>query len=614
MSTIQDRLTALRSVMRRERLAAFIFPSTDPHQGEYVAERWKGREYVSGFNGSAGTAVVTMKHAALWTDSRYFIAAESQLSGTEYQLMRLKMPGTPTVAEWTAATVLAEGASTEIGIDGMVWAEADCRALVAELRSAGGVTVRTNLDILNNVWAARPAVPLSPITIQPIDYAGRPAREKLADVRAALRRSHADGMLVARLDDVAWTLNIRATDVHCTPLAVGFLLITTETATLFTPREKVAKDIEAYLGKEGVTVADYKDVAEALSRYPDYTLLLDPSEVSATLFKCPRCHVVEAASPIPAMKAVKNAAEIRSYHAAMRRDGVALVRFMRWLKEGARRQIESGGEGEPLIIDGQVQTEMSIDRRLTALRAEQELYRDLSFDTIAGYAEHGAIVHYEATEATDARLCCRGLLLLDSGAQYQDGTTDITRTIPLGPLTDEQRLVYTLVLKGNISLARAVFPEGTCGTQLDVLARQHIWRHGYNYLHGTGHGVGSYLSVHEGPHQIRMEHMGAPLRAGMTVTDEPGVYLEGRFGVRIENTLLIIEHRDTEHSPSHQTMLTFEPLTLCPIDMEPVILDMLTADERLWLNAYHCRVLTELSPLLADEADRMWLAEACREV
>lgn len=616
MNEITNRLKALRELMQREHLAACIFPSTDPHNGEYVPEHWEGRKWISGFTGSAGTAVVTMEAAALWTDSRYFIAAAEELKDTEYQLMKLKMEGTPSIAEWLQQQIVAQHApSTEVAIDGMCCSAFETADLIADLRSHGGMTLRTNLDPLREIWTDRPPVPLSPVEIQPLEYAGESAHDKLARVRKALRTKHADGMLVAALDDIAWTLNIRAQDVHCTPLAVSYLLISTDKAVLYINKVKVSRDVEQYLAAEGVMIDDYDNIVKGLKAYAEYNILMDAAEVNYTLYHSVRdTQVVNATSPIPEMKIMKSEAEIAGYRRAMLRDGVALVRFTRWLKEGARKSAEEGMHH--VVIDGEIQTEHTVDKKLTALRAEQPLFRDVSFDTIAGYGFHGAIVHYEPTAETAIPLEPHGFLLLDSGAQYQDGTTDITRTIPLGPLTDEMRLVYTLVLKGHIGLETIKFPDGACGTQLDVLARQFMWRYGYNYLHGTGHGVGSYLSVHEGPHQYRMEYKPQPLRAGMTITDEPGIYLEGKFGVRIENTCLIrdyltpLEKQGKTLSPT-QHFLEIEALTLCPIDKEPIILDMLSAEERQWLNDYHQRVYDTLAPHL-EEDDKAWLQEACK--
>ena len=588
---IAQRLEALREVMRRENLDAFIFPSTDPHNSEYVPDRWKGREWISGFNGSAGTAVVTMHSAALWTDSRYFIAAADQLSGTEFQLMKLKIEGTPTISEWLGSE-LREVSSAQVGVDGMCNSAANVEVLVSDLRREGGITVRTNLDPLDIVWTDRPQIPASKVEIQPVELAGETVASKLTRIRKALRDLHADGMLMSALDDVAWTLNLRGTDVHCTPVFVSYLLISTTSATLYINKEKLTPEVEAHLESQGVKMAGYDDVRKGIKEYAEYNILLDPNETNYTLSRLVDVQeVIRHKSPIPAMKAIKNEAEIRGYRSAMLKDGIALVKFLRWLKPA----VEAGG-----------QTEISIYKKLTSLRAEQPLFRDISFDTIAGYGAHGAIVHYEATPETDIPLEPHGLLLLDSGAQYQDGTTDITRTIALGPVSDYEKHIYTLVLKGHIQLEICKFPSGASGTQMDILAREAMWREGLNYLHGTGHGVGSYLSVHEGPHQFRLEWMPAPFLENMTVTDEPGIYLAGQFGVRIENTLLISHYKDTEFGK----FLQFESLTLCPIDTTPVVKEELLPEEVAWLNEYHQHVYDVLAPHLDDEGDKEWLRKA----
>lgn len=594
MNNINQRLASLRKVMKREHLAAFIFPSTDAHQSEYVADHWLGRSWISGFNGSAGTAVVTMTSAALWTDSRYFLAAEEQLHGTEFQLMKLRIPGTPSIAEWLGKE-LADVASPEVGLDGWVNSYAATSSLISDLRKAGGITVRTNLDPLAEIWKDRPSIPENPVEIQPLEYAGEDATSKIQRIRKALRTYHADGILVSALDDIAWTLNLRGTDVHCNPVFVSYLLIASDKVSLFVDEAKVSAEVRAYLETHGVSLYNYNKVEDGLKEYSEYNILLDGNETSYYLWKTVKCQeIVAKTSPIPAMKAVKCEAEIAGYRRAMLRDGVAMVKFLKWLVPA----VEAGG-----------QTEMSIDRKLTSLRAEQEQFRDISFDTIAGYQAHGAIVHYEASPETDAPLKPEGFLLLDSGAQYQNGTTDITRTIALGPVTEEMKHIYTLVLKGHIQLELAKFPDGASGTQLDALARECMWREGLNFLHGTGHGVGSYLNVHEGPHQVRMEYMPAPLRAGMTVTDEPGLYLAGKFGVRIENTLLIKDYMETEFGK----FLQMESLTLCPIDTAPIDVDMLLPEELNWLNSYHAEVYAKLAPYL-DKEEQIWLKNATKPI
>ena len=585
-TVIKERIARLREELRREHLSAFIFSTSDPHNSEYTADHWKGREWISGFTGSAGVAVVTLKSAALWTDSRYFIQAEEQLRGTEFQLMKLKVEGTPTMAEWLGKE-LQDAEVKDVGIDGMVNTANSVKGLIRDLRAQGGITLRTNFDPLQRIWQERPAISENPIVIQPLEYAGETTHEKLARIRQALREQHADGMLMTALDDIAWTLNLRGSDVHCSPVFVSYLLISTTEVTLYINKVKLTPDVVSYLHAEGVGVKSYEEVRQGLKDYFEYNILLDGDTVNYTLYKSVEREIVDAPSPVMKMKAVKNEQEIAGFKSAMLKDGIAMVKFLKWLKPA----VEAGG-----------QTEMSVERKLTALKSEQPLFRGLSFDTIVGYEEHGAIVHYEATPETDAVLQPKGLLLIDSGTQYQDGTTDVTRTIALGPLTEEQMRVYTLVLKGHIDLQLLRFPEGACGTQLDAVARQPLWQAGLNFLHGTGHGVGCYLNCHEGPHQIRMEWVPARLQAGMTVTDEPGVYLEGRFGVRIENTLLVAPYMETEFGK----FLQFEPLTLCPIDKTPIVFEMMTPEEIEWLNAYHQHVFDTLSPYLSDEENR-WL-------
>ena len=597
---ILQRLGDLRELMTREHLAAFIFSSTDPHQGEYVPDHWKGREWISGFNGSAGTAVVTLESAALWTDSRYFIAAEEQLRGTGFQLMKLKMPGTPTIAEWIGKEC---GAGAEVALDGWCSSANAVRELIADLRRQGGITLRTNLDPLAQIWRNRPPIPENPITIYPLEYAGETAHDKIDRIRKALRERHADGMLMTALDDIAWTLNLRGSDVHCNPVFVSYLLISSKDVTLYINKVKLSPEVVAYLKTEGVGVDDYENVAKGLKDYFEYNILLDPDEVNYVLFKTVTREIVEEESPVKRMKTVKNEREIAGFRSAMLKDGIAMVKFLYWLSSISGESRISGFSG----LSGE--SELSISDKLASLRAEQPLYRDISFDTIAGYGEHAAIVHYEPTPETDIPLQPKGMLLLDSGAQYLDGTTDITRTIALGPLTEEEKKVYTLVLKGHIQIELCKFPSGSSGTQIDILARKDMWREGLNYLHGTGHGVGTYLNVHEGPHQFRMEWKPAPLVAGMTITDEPGVYLPGKFGVRIENTLLITPYKETEFGQ----FLQFESLTLCPIDKTPIVREMMLPEEIDWLNRYHQRVFDTLSPYLNDE-ETAWLRDACAEL
>lgn len=588
---IENRIERLRELMEREKIDAFIIPSSDAHNGEYIADHWKSREWISGFTGSAGTAVVTMKSAALWTDSRYFLQAEEQLDGTEYQLMRLRMEGTPSITEWLGAE-LAEKSGATVAIDGSTSTYNTVQAMTMALRKQGGITLRTNLDPMSRIWTDRPALPQKPIRKHPMEWAGTTAADKLTAIRRRLAAVHADGMLVSALDDIAWTLNLRGADIECNPVFIAYLLIASRGATLFTECSRVSDEVKEYLNDNGVELRPYNKIGEGLAHYFEYSILMDGNETAALMprYVPSRTQVIYAPSPIPLMKAVKNEAETAGFRRAMVSDGVAMVRLLKWIK--------------PAVAKGGV-TEMGVDDKLTALRSEDPAFVEKSFETIAAYENHGAIVHYEPTADSDVELCPEGLLLLDCGAQYDCGTTDITRTIPLGPVSEEQRLVYTLVLKAHIRLEMAQFPAGANGTQIDAIARSVLWSRGYNYLHGTGHGVGAHLCVHEGPQQIRMEYVPTALKAGMTITDEPGVYLAGRFGVRIENVLLIVGGDSTECG----NFLRMEPLTLCPIDTTVIDRWLLDDYEVEWLNDYHRRVYEELAPHLADD-ERQWLSEA----
>ena len=588
--TINERVGRLRSWMKENGFTAFVFPSSDPHNSEYVADHWKSREWISGFSGSAGTAVVTLEHAALWTDSRYFIAAEKELQGTDFKLMKLRVEGTPSVSEWLASE-LSTYEKAVVGLDGNVNSFAEVAAMEQELATKGNITVRTDADPMAELWTDRPVIPDNEIQLHPLEYSGESTSSKISRVRKYLSECGADGLLVTALDEIAWVLNLRGSDVHCNPVFVSYLLISPEKVTLYINNVKLSAEVNAYLASEKIDVEAYEAVVEGLRSYMGKSLLVDMSSTNYSLATAvPFEKVCSGVSPIVSMKAVKNKVEQDGFRAAMLRDGVAVVKFLAWLKSA----VEAGG-----------QTEISLDERLTALRAEQPKFKGISFDTIVGYEAHGAIVHYEATPETDIPVEPHGLVLIDSGAQYLDGTTDITRTIALGELTEEQRRVYTLVLKGHIQLDRCRFPAGACGSQIDALARAPMWREGYNYMHGTGHGVGSYLNVHEGPHQIRMEWRPAPLQAGMTVTNEPGIYLEGKFGVRIENTLLIVPAESTAFGD----FLKFETLTLAPIDTAPIVLEMLSTEEREWLNNYHRRVYERLSPYLEGN-EKEWLRKA----
>lgn len=584
---IHNRVESLRSFLKEQNLQAFIFPSTDPHQGEYIPDHWKTRTWISGFDGSAGTAVVTLKQAALWTDSRYFLAAEEQLDGTPFQLMKERIEGTPSIPEWLGRTLPS---GSRVGIDPEANAFATFQDWKAQFETYG-IELVLAPDPAQRLWLNRPPIPENPVSLHPIEFSGEETASKLTRIRQILHQNKAEAILVSVLDEIAWILNLRGTDIHCNPVFISYLLITDTKCTLFIYSTKISQEVSEYLKNNHIQTREYNQVTDVLHQSTFSSIMLDLANTNCALVDAlpATCHIINRVSPAAIMKAVKNDTEIQGFHQAMLRDGVAMVQFLKWLQEEHTKQ--------------QI-TELSLSNRLEEFRAQQKLYRDISFDTIAAYGAHGAIVHYEPTQESDIPLENKGMLLLDSGAQYQDGTTDLTRTIALGPLSEEEKRDYTLVLKGHIALSRAVFPEGTTGTQLDICARYAMWQEGVNYLHGTGHGVGSYLNVHEGPHQIRMNFMPAPLCAGMTVTDEPGIYKAGRHGVRIENTLLIVPFKETEFGK----FLRFEPLTLCPIDTTPILVSLLDQTEINWINSYHQTVYQQLAPLL-DEEHRYWLKQ-----
>ena len=589
---IRKRLEALRTWMQAEKADAFIIPSTDPHISEYVAPHWQSREWISGFTGSAGTVVVTHDKAGLWTDSRYFLQAAQQLEGTGIDLYKEMLPETPGISEFLCQEL--EAGST-VGIDGYVFSMLDARQLRKELANKQ-IELKSMADPMDSIWTDRPALPQAPACIYGTQYAGRTCREKLEDIRLEMKQAGAQALLLPALDEIAWTLNLRGSDVHCNPVVVSYLLIDEEEAHYFIELQKLTPEVKAYLEDNRVTCHAYTDLLPYLRQLKASTLLLTPGKTNQAVSEAvpESCRIVEGASPVALLKAVRNEQEIAGLRKAMQRDGVALVKFLKWLEEA---------------VPGGQETEISVDRKLHELRAAQPLYKGESFDTIAGYGAHAAIVHYEATPETDVPLQPRGFLLLDSGAQYLDGTTDITRTIALGPLTEEEKTDYTLILKGHIDLAMAVFPEGTRGAQLDVLARMPIWQHRMNFLHGTGHGVGHFLNVHEGPQSIRMNENPVALRAGMLTSNEPGVYKAGSHGIRTENLVLTV--------PAGEGMfgryLKFETVTLCPICTKGIVRELLTQEEADWLNQYHRTVYEKLSPGL-DEDERYWLKKACEKI
>lgn len=583
---IRERVALLRTFMQEKEIRAFIVPSTDPHSGEYVPEFWESRKWISGFTGSAGTAVITDETGGLWTDSRYFLQAASQLEDTGIMLFKDRLPETPSIAEWLGS-VLSPG--DKVGIDGWVNTTAEAENLQKQLQAYGLQLVSTE-DPFQRIWKDRPSLPLNPPFILPLSYAGKNCTEKIAEIREQIFLNHADAILLSALDEIAWTLNLRGSDVHCNPVFISYLFITDTTTTLYILPEKITPEIKQYLNDNQIEVKPYQAIEADLHHYTGKGIQLTPGTNYALYQAASHNQIIRHESPVLYMKAIKNETEIQGFHHAMIKDGIAMVKFLFWLKNTVKNSQE---------------TELSIDRKLYNLRAEQKDFKGISFDTIAGYQAHGAIVHYEATEETNATLHPEGLLLLDSGAQYLDGTTDITRTIVLGPVTKEQKTDFTLVLKGFIELSMAEFPHGTCGTQLDVLARQFMWKFGINYGHGTGHGVGHFLNVHEGPHQFRMNHMPALLLPGMTITNEPGIYKAGKHGVRTENTMLIVKSKETEFGAFYK----FEPLTLCPIDKEAILPEMLSYEEKQWLNNYHSLVYDRLNASLNTD-EQAWLKEA----
>lgn len=591
-STINNRIAALRAHIAQEQIQAFIIPSTDPHLSEYVAPHWQSREWISGFTGSAGTVVVTAKDAGLWTDSRYFLQAARQLEGTCITLYKEMLPETPNIPEFLSAH-LQEGDC--VGIDGKMFSAEEVEHLQKELKKSG-IRIKSIADPMQLLWIDRPAMPLAPAFVYDTKYAGMSFTEKLPAVRQAMEAAGADSLLLSALDEIAWLLNIRGNDVHCNPVVVSYLLIEKDKVNYFVQPQKVTPELTEYFNVNGISVHPYEEIGDYLNNFNAHSILMNPAKTNYAIYSAirPGCLIINGASPVALLKAIRNKQEIAGIHAAMQRDGVALVKFLKWLDEA----VPAGKE-----------TEISVDKKLHTFRAAQPLYMGESFDTIAGYKEHGAIVHYEATPETDVTLKPEGFLLLDSGAQYLDGTTDITRTIALGPLTEEEKTDYTLILKGHIALAMAVFPEGTRGAQLDVLARMPIWKERMNYLHGTGHGVGHFLNVHEGPQSIRMNENPVALQPGMVTSNEPGVYKAGSHGIRTENLVLTV--------PAGEGMfgkyLKFETLTLCPICRKGIIKELLTAEEIGWLNDYHRTVYEKLSPDLNND-EREWLKEACKAV
>lgn len=583
-ANISERLDALRRQMKANGIYATVIPQIDPHQSEYLADHWQARRYLSGFTGSAGDLVVTLDKALLWTDSRYFIQAARQLEGSGIVLMKDGLAETPSIAQWLTDNVPS---GQYVGIDGMLFSHTAYRNLACKL-AENKIEVITDFDPIDAVWTDRPSLPQDKIFIHELKYAGQSAADKLKAITDSLKSRRLDSMLVSALDEIAWTLNIRGTDVTCNPVATSFLFISPKGSTLFIDPAKTDDATVAYLAEAGVKTAPYDSIIDFLSTIPQQEVLVDDNRTAERICSALGSNRHYGPSPIPMLKGCKNAIQVEGTRSAMERDGAALVKsFM---------------EIERRIADGVPTTEITVAEILQKNRSAQPLYFDLSFDTIAGYAAHGAIVHYSATEESNATLQPTGLLLIDSGAQYLDGTTDITRTIALGTPTAQEKSDFTLVMKGHIALGTAIFPEGTRGAQLDALARQFLWQHGLSYLHGTGHGVGHFLNVHEGPQSIRLNENPSPLTPGMITSNEPGVYREGVHGIRCENLVLTVPAFTTEFG----RFLKFETLTLFPFDRNLFDLSMMTPAEIRWVNDYHATVYARLSPLLTTE-EQEWL-------
>lgn len=586
MNETATRLAALRAEMKRAGIQAAIIPQADPHMSEYIASHWQARRWLSGFSGSAGTLVVPAEgHARLWTDSRYFLQAAEQLEGTETELMKEGLPGTPSIEAWLAEELPAGAA---VGVDAMLMSVGALRGLRTALK-ARGIRLDTMFDALPAIWTDRPALPKCAVFVHDEQYAGLSAASKIAGALDGARAHGADALFVSALDQVAWLLNIRSRDVRYNPVATAYVYLGPEGNILFIDADKLDADVQAYLKSQGVETRPYTAVkAFIIGLSTQRRVLLDPASTAYGLLEAFGERAVEAMSPIAMPKACKNEVQIAGIREAMKRDGVALVHSLMEL--------------ESRMAAGETVTEMDVAEILRRKRAEQPLFFDESFGTIAGYGPHGAIVHYEADEKSNATLRPEGLLLIDSGAQYLDGTTDITRTIALGTPTQQERADFTLVMKGHIALAQAVFPEGTCGTQLDALARQYLWQHGLSYLHGTGHGVGHFLNVHEGPQRIALTGNPAPLMPGMVTSDEPGVYRAGEYGIRCENLILTIPAETTDFGNFYK----FEVLTLFPFDLRLFDTSIMTDDEIAWVNNYHETVRARLLPYL-DEKQARWL-------
>ena len=591
---ISERLSALRKFMETRHLDAFIVPSTDPHLSEYPPKRWECRKWITGFTGSAGTAVITMKQAGVWTDSRYFLQAAQQLEGTGFDLFKMGMPETPDMIDWIVEQV---GNGGKVGIDGMVYATSEAKTLKNKLESKG-IALETRFDPFEEIWKDRPEIPKNKIFTLPKEITGESTKNKIKRIVEEIEKAGAEGIVIATLDAVAWTFNIRGNDVEYNPVAVAYGYVSKNESVLFIDPDKLTPPIASELQSQGVKTANYNHIFDYIEELPEKTTIcVTESKINYTLYQhlSARCKVIDLPSPIDLMKSMKNETELNGFRRAMVKDGVALTRFYMWL--------------EKTVPTGTV-TEMTIAEKLREFRSQQEQYMGESFGTIAGYAAHGAIVHYSATPESNSIIEPRGLLLIDSGAQFMHGTTDITRTVALGEIAPQMKSDYTKVLKGHIALATAIYPEGTRGSQLDILARKPLWDNCETYWHGTGHGIGHFLNVHEGPQNIRTEENPTPLKQGMVTSNEPGIYRTDQYGIRIENLVVTQEYKKTE---DFGTFYHFETLTLCPIDTKPIETERLTEKEKTWLNNYHRMVYDKLQHHLNEE-EKAWLKEKTKAI
>ena len=590
---VNERISSLRKLMAERGIDAYIVPTYDPHQSEYVGEHWKTRVWMSGFTGSAGTFVVTKDVAALWTDGRYFIQAGNQLKGSEIKLFKMGIPGVPSYMEWLKEN-LANGAT--LGFDGKVFPQSDVKQMEEKL-SFKEIKYIYEYDLVGEIWADRPELPKDKVFVLDIKYAGKTPAEKLEEVRKEMKKLDSDYYLLGSLDDIAWIYNIRGNDVACNPVVTSYALISLDSAWLFVDKQKVTKEVENYLNSNGIEVQEYDDVRKYVEGIKKGSrVFVDPSRVNKWLYDGipSECKIVEGMNITTMLKAVKNDVEIKNLKNAYIKDGVALVKFLYWLDENL----------------GKVKmSEMSVSDKLEEYRKEQENYVEPSFDTIAAYKDHAPMMHYKATKESDYELSREGMLLIDSGGQYLDGTTDITRTIVLGPITEEEKRDFTLTLKGHINLAKARFLYGATGSNLDVLARFPLWQEGIDYKCGTGHGVGFFLNVHEGPHRMSLAPNNVKLEKGMVITNEPGVYKEGKHGIRLENDLVVTKDIFTDSGQ----FMKFEVISFCPLDLDGIDVKLLTEDEREWLNNYHEEVYSKLSPYL-DDSEKEWLRKETRRI